>query len=62
MPEEEVKCKIELKDLLDKTKDWMDKQKELTEEAPTPEKVEEITKLYEDIVKKSKEFAKCEVK
>jgi len=59
---EEVKCKVELKDLLGKTKEWIDKQKELTEEAPTPEKVEEITKLYEEVVKKSKEFASCEVK
>jgi len=59
---EEVKCKVELKALLEKTGEWIDRQKELTEAPPTPEKVEEITKLYDEVVRKSKAFAACEVK
>jgi hypothetical protein len=34
----------------------------MLETKPTPERIEEATKLYGEIIAKAKEFAKCEVK
>jgi len=62
MAEEKVKCKTEFDEFIQKTGDWVEKQKELLEVTPTPEKVEEITKIYMDVIKKGKEFAACEFK
>ena len=61
MAEEKVRCKIEFDEFLGKTTEWVEKQRRLLEVKPTPEKIEEITKLYTEVIKKGKEFAECEV-
>lgn len=60
--EEKVRCSKEFDEFLKKTTIWVDKQKEMLEVKPTPEQIEEITRLYAEVIKKSKEFAACEVK
>jgi len=62
MAEEKVKCEKEFDEWLKKSTRWIELQKEMLETKPTPEKIEEATKLYGEIIKKAKEFAKCEVK
>lgn len=59
---EKVKCGAEFDEWVKKTLEWKKKQEEMLETEPTPEKVEEITKLYTEIMKKGKEFASCEIK
>jgi len=62
MAEERVKCEKEFDEWLKKSTRWIELQKEMLETKPTPEKIEEATKLYGEIIKKAKEFAVCEVK
>ena len=62
MAEEKVKCEKEFDEWLKKSTRWIELQKEMLETKPTPEKIEEATKLYGEIIKKAKEFAVCEVK
>jgi len=59
---EKVKCETEFEEFLKKATEWIEKQKEMLETRPTPERVEEITKLYGEVIKKAKEFATCEVR
>jgi threonine dehydrogenase-like Zn-dependent dehydrogenase len=59
--ETKVKCEKEWDELVKLTADWVDLQRKMLEEEPTPEKIEEITKKYEEMIKKGKEFAKCEL-
>jgi hypothetical protein len=59
---EKVKCEKELDEFIKKTTEWIDRQKEMLEVArPTPEQVEEVTKIYTEVIKKGKEFATCEI-
>ena len=58
---EKVKCKTEFDAFLRKATEWIDRQKQMLEVKPTPEQVEEITKIYGDVIRKAKEFATCEV-
>lgn len=58
---EKIKCTEAFDAWLKKATEWIEKQKKLLEVKPTPEKIEEITKLYELVKKKAKEFAECEV-
>jgi hypothetical protein len=60
--EERVKCEKEFDEWLKKSTRWIELQKEMLETKPTPEKIEEATRLYGEIIKKAKEFAACEVK
>jgi predicted metal-dependent hydrolase len=62
MAEERVKCEKEFDEWLKKSTRWIELQKEMLETKPTPERIEEATKLYGEIIKKAKEFAVCEVK
>jgi threonine dehydrogenase-like Zn-dependent dehydrogenase len=59
--ETKVKCEKEWDELVKLTADWVDLQRKMLEEEPTPEKIEEITKKYEEMIRKGKEFAKCEL-
>jgi hypothetical protein len=56
-----VKCEKEWDELVKLTADWVDMQRKMLEEEPTPEKIEEITKKYEEMIKAGKKFAQCEV-
>ena len=58
---EKVKCETEFDAFLKATTTWIDRQKEMFEIKPTPEQVEEITKIYSDVIRKAKEFAACEI-
>lgn len=58
---EEVKCKSEFDEWLKKTTEWVDKQREMLEIKPTPDKVEEVARIYEEVVRKGKDFGKCEL-
>ena len=60
--EEKVRCERELDEWLKVATRWIELQKEMLETKPTPEKIEEITKLYSEVIRKAKEFAACEVK
>lgn len=61
MPEEKrVKCPAQFDDMVKFVDQWIEKQKEMLATEPSPEKVEEITRLYEKVMEKGKEFAKCE--
>jgi hypothetical protein len=62
MAEEKVRCEKEFDEWLKKATTWIELQKEMLETKPTPERIEEATKLYGEIMAKAKEFAKCEVK
>lgn len=62
MAEEKVKCEKQFDEFLKKATTWIDRQKEMLEVKPTPEQIEEITRLYAEVIKKSKEYAQCEVK
>ncbi len=62
MAEEKPKCEAEFDKFLKATETWIEKQKAMLETTPSPEKIEEVTKLYSEVVKLGKEFAKCEVK
>jgi predicted metal-dependent hydrolase len=59
---EKVRCEKELDEFIKKSTEWIEKQKEMLETKPSPEAIEEITKLYSEVVKKGKEFGACEVK
>jgi hypothetical protein len=59
--EEKLRCKEEFDDFLKLTTKWIDLQKEMLETKPTPEKIEEITRLYNEVIRKAKEFSSCEV-
>jgi ribosomal 50S subunit-associated protein YjgA (DUF615 family) len=59
--EDKIKCEKEWDELVKLTADWVDLQRKMLEEEPTPEKIEEITETYEKMIRKGKEFAKCEV-
>ena len=61
MAEEKLRCESEFDAFLKATTTWIDQQKEMLEIKPTPEQVEEITKIYSDVIRKAKEFATCEV-
>ena len=58
---EKVKCETEFDAFLKKATEWIDRQKEMFEIKPTPEQVEEITKLYTEVIKKGKGWASCEI-
>jgi ribosomal 50S subunit-associated protein YjgA (DUF615 family) len=60
--ETKVKCEKEWDELVKLTADWVDLQRKMLEEEPTPEKIEEITEMYEKMIKAGKAFAQCEVK
>lgn len=62
MVEEKVKCEKQFDEFVKMTTTWVDRQKEMLEVKPTPEQIEEIMRLYAEMIKKSKEFAQCEVK
>jgi hypothetical protein len=62
MAEERVKCGKEFDEWLKQATRWIELQKEMLETKPTPERIEEATKLYGEIIAKAKEFAACEVK
>lgn len=62
MPEEKVKCEEAFDKWMKKATEWIEKQKRMLETTPTPEQIEEITKLYSEVVKLGKEFGACEVK
>jgi predicted metal-dependent hydrolase len=62
MAEEKIRCEKEFDEWLKKATAWIEKQKEMLETKPSPEIVEEITKLYSEVIKKGKEFGACEAK
>ena len=61
-PEEKIRCELEFDQFLKRAAEWVDRQKEMLEVKPTSEQVEAVTRLYEEVVKKGKEFASCEYK
>lgn len=62
MAEEKVKCEEAFDKWIKKASIWIERQKAMLETTPTPEQIEAITKLYSEVRKLGKEFAKCEVK
>jgi len=56
-----VKCEREFEEFLDKATEWIEEQKEMLEVKPTPQKIEQVTRIYEDVIRKAKQFAKCEI-
>jgi hypothetical protein len=62
MAEEKVKCEKEFDEWLKQATRWIELQKEMLETKPTPEKIEEVSRIYEDIIRKAKQFAACEIK
>jgi hypothetical protein len=62
MVEEKVKCEKEFDDWLKQATRWIELQKEMLETKPTPERIEEVSRIYEDIIRKAKQFAACETK
>ena len=59
---EKVRCKTEFDKFVEITTEWVEEQKRMLEVKPTPEKIAEITKLYNKVIKKGKEFGVCEAK
>lgn len=57
---EELRCEAEFDDFVMATTEWVEKQKELLEKRATPEDIEEVTELYEEMIRKGKRFARCE--
>jgi len=56
-----IKCKEQFDRFLETTTQWVEEQKAMLEVKPTPEKIIAITKLYDEVIKKGKDFGKCEV-